>query len=483
MKKMILPFILIGISMTVFALSPSTGALSVNGNKVVDQNGNTANLAGMSLFWSGELWGGARFYNAGVVDWLVSDWNIKVIRIAMGVEESGGYLEEGYQEDTLNRVTTVIDAAINAGIYVIIDWHTHHAENYQAEAIDFFQQMATTYGHHDNIIYEIYNEPEQISWSDIVKPYSEAVIAAIRAIDPDNLIIVGTTTWSQDVHLAAQNPITGYINIAYTLHFYAGNHFQWLRDRATQAMADGISLVATEWGTFDVSGCNGIEEETPLWIDYLEQTGLMHCNWAIIDIDECYPLKKSASSTGNWPDSNLTAEGIYIRNIIRNWSDDPPPTPTPTPDPTPSLEPTPLYGDVNSDGSITIVDALLIAQYYVGIIPEVFDENAADVNADESINIVDALLIAQLYVGLINELPGCGETPSPTPSEQPTDPPQGIDCSEVPAWSPDQIYDTAGMRVQYNGNLYENNWYSQNQKPEENSGEHEVWTLIGQCDS
>ena len=144
-------------------------------------------------------------------------------------------------------------------------------------------------------------------------------------------------------------------------------------------------------------------------------------------------------------------------------------------------------GDVNSDDSINIVDALLIAQYYVGIIPEVFDENAADVNADESINIVDALLIAQLYVGLIPELPGCDQTPEPTPSptpdEQPTDPPQLIDCSETPVWSPDEIYDTEGMSVQYNNNLYENNWYSQNQKPEENSGEHEVWTLIGECDS
>ena len=134
-------------------------------------------------------------------------------------------------------------------------------------------------------------------------------------------------------------------------------------------------------------------------------------------------------------------------------------------------------GDINSDGSINIVDALLIAQYYVGFNTENFDQNAADVNADVSINIVDALLIAQYYVGIITELTGCVTTPDPT------DPPQVIDCSEVPVWSPDEIYDTTGMRVQYNGNLYENNWYSQNQNPEEKSGENEVWTLIGQCDS
>jgi len=75
-------------------------------------------------------------------------------------------------------------------------------------------------------------------------------------------------------------------------------------------------------------------------------------------------------------------------------------------------------GDVNSSDGINIVDALLIAQYYVGLEPENFDQNAADVNADGNINIVDALLIAQYYVGLITELPGCTETPGPT--ETPT---------------------------------------------------------------
>jgi len=59
-------------------------------------------------------------------------------------------------------------------------------------------------------------------------------------------------------------------------------------------------------------------------------------------------------------------------------------------------------GDVNSDGSINIVDALLIAQYYVGLNPSDFDISAADTNCDSSVNIVDALLVAQYYVGLIS---------------------------------------------------------------------------------
>jgi pectate lyase len=78
-------------------------------------------------------------------------------------------------------------------------------------------------------------------------------------------------------------------------------------------------------------------------------------------------------------------------------------------------------GDVNSSGSIDIVDALLTAQYAVGLNPSNFDSGSADVNGDGSINIVDALLIAQYSVGLITSLPGCVETPVPTPV--PTSPP------------------------------------------------------------
>ena len=49
-------------------------------------------------------------------------------------------------------------------------------------------------------------------------------------------------------------------------------------------------------------------------------------------------------------------------------------------------------GDVNSSGTIDIIDALLVAQYYVGLDLSNFDQNAADVNGDSSISIVDALL-------------------------------------------------------------------------------------------
>jgi xylan 1,4-beta-xylosidase len=80
--------------------------------------------------------------------------------------------------------------------------------------------------------------------------------------------------------------------------------------------------------------------------------------------------------------------------------------PTTAPSAVPTIAPTAapacsLAGDVNGNGGIDIVDALLIAQAYVGLNPSNYNTVCADVNCSGAVDIVDALLVAQLYVGLI----------------------------------------------------------------------------------
>jgi len=72
-----------------------------------------------------------------------------------------------------------------------------------------------------------------------------------------------------------------------------------------------------------------------------------------------------------------------------------------------------LCGDVNGSGDVTIVDALMIAQYYVNLNPSPFNAAVADVNNDGSITIVDALRVAQYYVNLVTSL-NCGTVITPT---------------------------------------------------------------------
>ncbi|MHC4745503.1 MAG: cellulase family glycosylhydrolase, partial [Planctomycetota bacterium] len=291
----------------------------------MDQNDQPVSFAGMSFFWSNDGWGGSKYYNADCLNWLVSDWGVTIVRAAMGVEDGGGYI--GSPTNNKNRVITIVDACIDAGIYVIIDWHSHNAEDYESEAIAFFEEMATIYGGYDNVIYEIYNEPlSGCSWPNDIKPYAEAVIAAIRAIDPDNLIIVGSPEWSQRVDLPAADPITGYINIAYTIHFYPDmGHTQWLRDRGTAAMNAGIALMATEWGPKGTPG----HEETLAWMNWCELNYVSHTAWAVNDKDEPWSILQPwiGMETGGWADTDLSARGLILKDICLNWEGTAPPPP------------------------------------------------------------------------------------------------------------------------------------------------------------
>jgi hypothetical protein len=292
--------------------------ITTQGNKVLF-GGQSQSIAGMSLFWSNDAWGGDKYYNADVVRWLKQDWNIKLIRAAMGAgTEEGGYILS--PDSNKNRTKVVVNAAIENGLYVIIDWHSHNAEMHKSQAIAFFTEMAETYGAYNNVIYEVYNEPLQVSWTGTIKPYAQEVIAAIRAKDPDNLIIVGTPAWSQDVDVAAQSPISG-SNIAYTLHFYAGTHKQFLRDKAISALNRGIPLFVTEWGTVNADGDGGVDQtETQAWMNFLKQNGISHANWSITDkVEGSAALVPGASISGGWNDSQLTASGRYVKSIIKSW--------------------------------------------------------------------------------------------------------------------------------------------------------------------
>lgn len=65
-------------------------------------------------------------------------------------------------------------------------------------------------------------------------------------------------------------------------------------------------------------------------------------------------------------------------------------------------------GDVNNNGTIDIVDALITTQSYVGLKPPGFNPAVADTSGDGEVTIVDALMIAQYYVGVLSEFPGAG---------------------------------------------------------------------------
>lgn len=291
------------------------GLLQISGNKIVDKNKNPVSLAGNSFYWSNNGWGGENYYKPEIVSWLALDWGTSIVRASMGVDDIGGYLQD--KTGNLAKVKKIVDAALSNGLYVIIDWHTENAHKYPDDAVDFFTQMALLYGKNDNIIYEIFNEPLEISWSNTIKPYAEKVITAIRKIDPDNIIVVGTPTWSQRVDLAAADPITISTNIAYTLHFYTVFHKKELRDVATAALNKGLPIFVTEWGPI---GYTQNDPEAEIWMEWCKTNMISHCAWAVNDKLEAWSIVKPGTyNVSIWSDNDLTETGKLERKYIRSW--------------------------------------------------------------------------------------------------------------------------------------------------------------------
>ncbi len=290
------------------------GPLSVSGTNLVDKDGSPIQLRGMSLSWS-NWW--PQFYTPEVVAWLKENFQVNIIRASMGVEDPGGYLENKFREKA--KIFTVIDAAIAEGLYVIVDWHSHYAQDHLDEALLFFAEVAVKYGDTPNIIYETYNEPvDTVSWNEILKPYHETVIAEIRKYDPDNVIIAGTRSWSQRVDEVIGNRLSD-ANTMYTLHYYAASHKQELRDIAKTALDAGIPLFVTEYGVTEYSGDGFIDvAEARIWWDFLDEHKISWCNWSIADKEESSAaVKPGASGSGRWPLDMLTPSGQLVRAEIR----------------------------------------------------------------------------------------------------------------------------------------------------------------------
>ena len=287
------------------------GALKTSGSKILDEHNNEVQLFGMSLFWS--QWMG-QYYTAETVSWLAKDWKCTIVRAAMGIE-GGGYLQNPEREK--QKIYTVVNAALENGLYVIIDWHDHKAEKHEKEAIEFFSEVSQKFGNHPNIIYEIYNEPLDVSWKEVIKPYSERVIAAIRKHDPDNLIVCGSRRWSQRVDEAAADPIKG-TNIAYSLHYYSSTHKQDLMDIAEKAINMGLPLFVTEFGVTEASGHGVIDPElAQRWWDFLDKHKLSWCNWSVADKKENSAALMPGTGTHNWTKESLTRSGNMVRDEIR----------------------------------------------------------------------------------------------------------------------------------------------------------------------
>ena len=294
------------------------GSLSVKGTQLVDKNGKPFQFKGVSthgLNWFPE------YVNADAFASMKNDWKINCVRLAMYTAEGDSYCEGGNKENLKNIVSQGVEYATDLGLYVIIDWHVLHdldPNKYKTDALAFFDEMSAKYADYDNVIYEICNEPNGGTSWDQIKSYANEVIPVIKKNNPDAVIVVGTPNWSQDVDIAAKDPITGYDNIMYTIHFYADTHRDDLRAKMKTALDAGLPVFCTEFGICDASGAgaNNITEGNA-WIQAMDDAGVSYCIWNLSNKGETSSLIKSdCQKTSGWTADELSEAGIWYVGVL-----------------------------------------------------------------------------------------------------------------------------------------------------------------------
>ncbi|GAB3022797.1 hypothetical protein GCM10025298_08130 [Natronobiforma cellulositropha] len=270
--------------------------LSVDGNLVVDTEGNTVKLRGLNMADPGklDLTAHVRGKTAlDVVDYLTNQdegWHPRVLRIptepgniagltpvpladdyATGDYPIGEFDESDLEAYCENHLDAVIDRCAERGVYAIIDYHRHWGSGDQPwddPALDpelqlYWDFIAERYGDRDHVLFEVYNEPtnpgmwgdpqeEQwvadiwYDWLDVAQPW----VDTIRE-HTDNIILIGSPSWTQSPEGALLEPFEGE-NLAYTYHIYGG-HTVSMNQAWGEAAGNG-------------EGVDGVYEEFPLFV-------------------------------------------------------------------------------------------------------------------------------------------------------------------------------------------------------------------------
>ena len=293
--------------------------LHVDGTQLLNISNEPVVLKGVSTH--GLSWF-PQYVNVDCFKQLHDEWQANVIRLAMYTEDYNGYCAGGNQEELKQLILDGVSEAKAAGMYAIIDWHILSDGNpntHIEEAKTFFDEMSAKLSGETNVLYEICNEPNGgTSWENI-KAYALEIIPVIRKNAPEAVIIVGTPNWSQDVDIAAQNPITEYDNIMYSLHFYAATHKDDLRSKLKTAHDNGLPIFVTEFGICDASGSGGIDtEQADLWMDMLDKYQISRVAWNLSNKDETSSILKSdCDKTSGFTADDLRDAGQWVYEMLR----------------------------------------------------------------------------------------------------------------------------------------------------------------------
>lgn len=270
-------------------------ALSVRGTQIYDAAGKQVMLTGASRFsLDYSCQGDGHFELADFR--AMRSWGMNVVRLPLWSREWLNLANDcpNYQQ----TVTKAIANAEAAGLYVIVDLQWNAPFNaewglglWQYPMPDantdakFWTDIATRYKADPSVLFDLLGEPHDVSWSvwlnggavSTVHGTYQAIgmkplVAKIRAIAPNNLIIISGLNWGYDLSMISKGFAIAGSNILYGTHpFEHGDKLPGTWPTSFGDTANSYPVIATEFGQYDCG--TGYNSQA---IAYFEQ---LHISW------------------------------------------------------------------------------------------------------------------------------------------------------------------------------------------------------------
>ena len=265
--------------------------LHVDGNLVKDPNGDTIILRGVALIDIGNLYYAGQQSATGITTRidkiLAAGFLPHVLRMPVyprtcvngtspaysevpypigPAAPSGTHIAVTPDQYYGNVLKPAVDYATQKGMYVIVDFHqidNATTGTSAADATTFWQYMAAKFASYSNVLYEPFNEPidSAVTWANF-KSVAQGWVDTIRALAPDNIIIVPSMSYDQHPGDAANSPLTG-TNLMYTAHIYPGNWSTTFKAQVANAVTK-VPVFMTEWG-YILNGTGNLGTTSATW--------------------------------------------------------------------------------------------------------------------------------------------------------------------------------------------------------------------------
>ena len=327
--KKILSLLLLMAIMATAALAKELQRIHVEGNKFVNEEGQTVILKGLCFSDPVKMVKAGRWTEQHFVQ--AANWKVNVVRFAVHPQNINSL---GWDK-TFKAIDDGVTWAKAHGLYVIIDWHSignlkdrkFFKKMYKTdlqETLRFWKTVAKRYKDEPTVaLYELYNEPTvnadidlgKCTWSEW-RDIQEQMIDTIRTYNPKAVCLCAGFNWAYDLTPVASEPVRR-DNIGYVSHPYPMKREQpweekWEKDFGF--VADHYPVVCTEIGYCleNEKGAHVPVKSTDVYGEhitrYFEQKGISFTIW-------CFDPDWPPMLITDW-DYTPSTQGRFFKNYF-----------------------------------------------------------------------------------------------------------------------------------------------------------------------